>query len=53
MVKQTNEGEVNLKIRVNLYVNKTYEDGHIWRHFGLLASKVLLFSLTAMMLHRG
>ena len=36
-VKRTNEGEVNLKICRNLYVNKTYADGHIRRHPGLLA----------------
>ena len=34
-----------------LYVHLTYTDGHIRQHLGLLAEKVLKFSLTVMMLH--
>ena len=42
-----------MNICVILYVNVTYSDGHIRRHLGLLADIVLLFTLTAMMLHNG
>ena len=34
-----------MKMCGNLYVNKTYTDGHISRHLGLLAEKVLKLSL--------
>ena len=33
---KTNEGEVNLKICGNLYVNIAHTDGQIRRHLGIL-----------------
>ena len=36
-----------------LYVNLTYTDRHIRRHFGLMTEIALSFSLMIMMLHNG
>ena len=48
---KANEGLVNLKIFMTLYVNKTFTDGHIRRHPVLMAKVVLYFSLTVLMIH--